>query len=131
MKSTVQTVALLFGVVLILVAILGFITPGGTGMGMDETGMVLDLFEVNLLHNLVHLLFGVWGILASRTFSAAKQFCTIGGIIYLVLTVLGFVDPTTFGLIPIGGNDRWLHLLLGLVLTVVGVTARPTAPPAS
>lgn len=126
MKSTVQTVALLFGVVFVLVAILGFIAPGGTSMGVDNPGMILGLFEVNLLHNLVHLLFGVWGILASRSFGAAKQFCTIGGIIYLVLTVLGFVDPTTFGFIPIGGNDRWLHLLLGLVLTVVGVTARPS-----
>jgi len=131
MKSTVQTVALLFGVVFVLVAILGFITDGGTAMGVETPGMILGLFPTNLLHNLVHLLFGVWGIVGSRSFAGAKQFCTIGGIIYLVLTVLGFFLPDGFGMVPLGGNDIYLHLLLGLVLTVVGVTARPVAAPNS
>lgn len=42
-----------------------------------------------------------------------------------MLPVLGLVAPTTFGLIPIGGNDVWLHALLGVVLAGVGFTARP------
>jgi len=126
MKTLSQRVALIFGVVFVLVAVLGFIMPGGTSM--DATGgMLLGMFPVNLLHNVVHLLFGVWGVLASRTWPAANTYCRIGGIIYLVLTVLGFVAPTTFGFIPIGGNDIWLHALLGVVLAGVGFTdkARP------
>ena len=126
MRSTVQTVALVFGVVFVLIAILGFLTDGGMSMEADlETApRVLGLFPVNVLHNVVHLLFGAWGIAASRTFSAAKAYCRTAGVIYLVLTVLGLIAPTTFGLIPIGGNDVWLHALLGVVLAGAGFTAR-------
>ena len=128
MKTLAQRVALIFGVVFVLVAVLGFITTGGTGMDAEHSGMLLGLFPVNLLHNVVHLLFGVWGVLASRTWPAARTYCRIGGIIYIVLAVLGFVAPTTFGLIPIGGNDIWLHALAGVVLLGVGIQAkRPAA----
>lgn len=125
MKTLSQRVALIFGVVFILVAILGFIAPGGMAMGLG--GMLLGLFPVNLLHNVVHLLFGVWGIAASRTAPAARTYCRFGGLIYIVLTILGFVAPTTFGLIPIGGNDVWLHLALGIVLAGVGFTDKAAA----
>jgi hypothetical protein len=125
---TVQRVALVFGVVFLLVGILGLVTPGGTGMDADmETApRLLGLFPVNLLHNLVHLAFGVWGIVASRRWGSAKTYCQAGGVIYLVLTVLGLVAPETFGLIPIGGNDVWLHALLGVALAYFGFTARDT-----
>jgi hypothetical protein len=129
MKTLAQRVSLIFGVVFILVAVLGFITEGGTSMHAEvETApRLLGLFPVNLLHNLVHLLFGVWGVLASRTWPAARTYCRVGGVIYLVLMVLGFVAPDTFGLIPIGGNDIWLHAVLGAVLAAVGFTDRGPA----
>ena len=128
MKTLSQRVALIFGVVFILVAILGFIAPGGTGMDATMTAPnLLGLFPVNLLHNVVHLLFGLWGIAASRTGPAARTYCRVGGIIYLVLAVLGFVAPTTFGLIPIGGYDIWLHAVLGIVLAGVGFTDKGAA----
>jgi hypothetical protein len=120
----VQRVAQLFGVVFLLVGILGFVT---TGMNMDasmETApRLLGLFPVNALHNVVHLLFGVWGLMAARSAAGATQFAKVGGGIYIVLAVLGFVAPTTFGLIPIGGHDIWLHGLLGVALLYFGVTA--------
>jgi uncharacterized protein DUF4383 len=130
MRTLAQRVALVFGVVFILVAVLGFITPGGTGMAADmaTAPKLLGLFPVNLLHNVVHLLFGAWGVLAARTWPAARTYCQIGGVIYIVLTILGFVVPTTFGLIPIGGNDIWLHALLGVVLAAVGFTAAQPVP---
>ena len=120
----VQRVAQLFGVVLLLIGVLGFVT---TGMSMDSdmatAPKLLGLCPVNALHNIVHLLFGVWGLLASRTAAGAVQFAKIGGGIYVVLAILGLVAPTTFGLIPIGGNDIWLHGLVGVVLLYVGLTA--------
>ena len=125
MKTLSQRVALIFGVVFILVAILGFIAPGGTGMGMS--GMLLGLFPINLLHNVVHLVFGAWGIMASRTAAGARTYCRLLGIIYLVLAILGYVAPTTFGLIPIGGYDIYLHVVLGLVLAGVGFTDKAAA----
>jgi uncharacterized protein DUF4383 len=60
-----------------------------------------------------------------------KTYCQIGGVIYIVLTIPGFVAPTTFGLIPIGRSDIWLHALLGIVLAAVGFTARPVSSPNS
>lgn len=128
----VTRVAMVFGVVFLLVGILGLVTPGGMQMGADPApALLLGLFPVNLLHNVVHLAFGAWGLAASRSFAGAKNYAQIGGVIYLVLAVLGFVAPTTFGLIPIGGNDIWLHALLGIVLAGVGFTAKPATTAAA
>ena len=121
----VRRVAMVFGIVFLAVGVIGLVSPGGMQMGADPApASVLGMFPVNLLHNIVHLLFGVWGLLASRSFAGAKSYATIGGVIYLVLAVLGFVAPTMFGFIPIGGNDIWLHAVLGLVLAGVGFTAK-------
>ena len=68
--TTVQRVAQIFGVVFILVGVVAFFSGS---MSMD-TGLMLGLFPVNVLHNLVHLLFGVWGLAASRSFGAAKTY---------------------------------------------------------
>src|SRR5947209_8604244 len=122
--TTVQRVAQVFGVVFLLTGILGFFAGGGMSMQADPPGMLLGMFPTNVLHNIVHLLFGVWGIAASRSFNGARMYARIGGVAYLVLACLGFIAPTTFGLIPIGGNDIWLHALLGVVLAGAGFTAR-------
>jgi hypothetical protein len=128
MTTTVQRVALIIGVGFLLAAAAGFV-QGGTTMNADmETApRALGLFPVNLLHNVIHLLFGIWGVAAARSWSASKSFAQIAGVIYLVLAVLGFVMPEFLGLVPIGGNDIWLHVLLGAVLAWAGFTARAPA----
>lgn len=130
--TTVQRVARAFGIVFILVAILGFFASRGS-MEADPAlaPKLLGLFPVNLLHNLVHLAFGLWGVTAARSWGGAKSYCTWAGTIYVVLALLGFVIPSTFGLIPIGGNDIWLHALIGVVLLGVGRSARQPAPGAA
>ena len=126
-----KKVALIFGIVFILVGILGLVTPGGMSMAADPApGHILGMFGVNLLHNIVHLLIGVWGVVASRSWGGAKAFMQIGGVLYIVLAALGFVIPTTFGLIPIGGNDIYLHAVLGLIMAGIGFTAKPETAPA-
>jgi hypothetical protein len=126
----VKRLAMIFGIVFILVAVLGFMSTGMSNMDADPATApkILGMFPVNVLHNVVHLLFGVWGLIAARTFAGAKSYCTIGGAIYLLLAVIGFVSPTTFGLIPIGGNDIWLHAVLGIALLAAGLTAKDDAP---
>jgi hypothetical protein len=125
MSTTLQKLAGVFGVIFILLAVLGFIVPGGLVMAMDpKTGMVLGVFPVNLLHNIVHLLFGIWGLVASRTWAGSKQFFTVGGIIYVVLTVAGFLSPTGFGLVPLGGADIGLHAVLAVAMLAIGYTAK-------
>ena len=123
---SIQRVAQVFGVVFILAAVAGFIAPGGMGMesSPDAAAKALGLFPVNLLHNIVHLVFGIWGLVAARSFSGAKSYATIGGAIYLLLAVLGFVAPDGFGLVPLGGHDIWLHVVLGLGLLFFGATAK-------
>jgi hypothetical protein len=118
---------MVFGIVFLLVGILGLISAGGMSMGADPApAMILSLFPVNLLHNIVHLLTGVWGLMASRSFAGAKMFAQVGGAIYIVLAICGLLIPSTFGMLPNGGNDVWLHAVLGLVLAGVGFTAKDT-----
>lgn len=123
-----QSVAKLFGVVFILVGVIGFFS-GSMNM---TTGMELGLFPVNIVHNLVHILIGVWGLSAARTSSGATAFCKQAGVLYLLLAILGFIPAATdmlANIVPIGGNDRFLHLVLGVILMYFGFmgTARETA----
>lgn len=117
--TTVQRVAQIFGVIFLIIGIAGFFFS----MSMDEA-MLLGMFPVNVAHNIVHLLFGLWGLAAARSFAGAKSYAQIVGVLYLALAALGGVDPTGFGLIPIGGNDIWLHAGIGLVLSYFGFTAK-------
>ena len=120
----VQKVALLFGIVFILVAVLGFFATGmSMNANMETAPRLLGLFPVNAAHNAVHLLFGIWGLLASRDYTNARRYCQYSGGLYLVLAALGLIIPDTFGFIPIGGNDIALHAVLGIVLTIVGFSA--------
>jgi hypothetical protein len=127
--TTIQKVALIFGVGFLVAAIAGFLA---SGMSMeadpDTAPKALGLFPVNVVHNLIHLAFGIWGLVASRSFDASKTFAQVAGVVYILLIVLAFVDPTTFGLVPIGGNDIWLHILLGPPLAFFGFTAREPSP---
>jgi hypothetical protein len=73
----------------------------------------------------VHLAFGVWGILAARSWDAAKTYCRAAGGIYAVLTVLGLVAADALKeIVPLGGNDVWLHAVLALALLFFGFTAK-------
>ena len=124
----VKRLTMLFGAVFIVVGVLGFTVPGGMQMGDPANApMLLGLFPVNLLHNVVHIAVGVWGLVASRAYATAVAYCKLLGFIYLALAALGFVVPTTFGFIPIGGNDIWLHCFLGVVLVAIGFMAKDEA----
>jgi hypothetical protein len=121
--------ALAYGVVFLLVGIAGFI-PGlvrpphpGVDVTVDEGfGRLFGLFPVNWLHNLVHLAFGVWGVIAYRSFSAARLYAQSVAVIYAVLTVMGLIPGlnTLFGLVPLYGHDVWLHALLAIVAAYFG-----------
>ena len=121
----VKRVAMIFGVVFIILGVLGFTATGGMQMGdAANAPKLFGLFPVNLLHNLVHVLIGVWGLVAARSFSAAQAYCKLGGMIYLALATLGIADPTLFGLMPIGGNDIFLHTAFGVLLVWAGFASK-------
>lgn len=135
----VRSVALVFGIVFIAVGLLGFVPGAVEGPPADAPeltmeggyGYLLGLFPVNLLHNLVHLLFGVWGIFAYPMLSRARLYLRSVAVIYGVLVVFGLVPllKTTFGLIPVFGHDVWLHALLALVAAVFGWKSEPVSAP--
>jgi len=84
-------------------------------MRVDEmNGRALGLFPVNVLHDGVHLIFGVWGLLAYRTIDAAKTYAMVTAVVYTVFVLMGLVPGlnTTFGLVPLFSHDVWLHVLL-------------------
>jgi hypothetical protein len=114
-----------FGAVFLLVGLLGFIT---TPFSM-EGGLLLGLFPVNAVHNLVHLVFGAWGLLAGRTLAGAAAYCRIAGIAYIALAAIGLLAPAGFGLVPLGGHDVWLHAILGIILTAGGSVDRARPVP--
>jgi arginine exporter protein ArgO len=124
-----QKVALAMGVVFLLVGVLGFI-PGITTQydtlkpaGQESMAMLLGVFMVSALHNIVHILFGVVGILAARTFAAARTYLLAGGVIYLVLWLYGLVidQRSSANFVPVNSADNWLHLLLAVVMIGAGV----------
>ena len=118
-RSMLQNAALLVGIVFLLVGILGFI-PGitedapGSFAGEDSDGSLLGVFQTSVLHNLVHLLFGVAGILLSRTWEGASNFLLWGGVAYLALFVVGLLGSMDW--LPADDTDDWLHLALGLLM---------------
>jgi hypothetical protein len=124
-RTVAQGVSLLAGIGFLLAAVLGFVASG-MSMETDPTlaPKIFGIFPVNFLHNCVHLAFGLWGLAAARTHAASRTYCRAAGVIYLVLTVVGFVAPTGFGVVPLGGADVALHLVLGVVLAGVGFTAK-------
>lgn len=128
MRSNAQKGALVFGVVFLLIGIWGLFVEDGMSMEADLDGGVMGLFPVNILHNLVHLAFGVWGIAAARSHPASRTYGRFGAIAYGLLAVLAFFTPTLFGLVPIGSHDIWLHALLALGLGWIGWGTREAAP---
>ena len=122
MKATVQKVALIFGIGFLAAAVAGLMA-GGTGMQPTDPEMApkaLGLFPVNILHNMVHLVFGIWGLMAARSVNGSVSYLRIAGVIYAVLIPLGFIAPDGFGLIPLGGNDPYLHIALALPMLFFG-----------
>jgi hypothetical protein len=130
------TMALVFGVVFLLAGIAGFFAappPADAPPLRIEHGhgLALGLFPVNTLHNLVHLLFGVLGIAASRgAVFAARQYFQLVSVSYVLLVVLGLLPATQtlFGLTPLWGNDVWLHLLLAVVAGYFGFAGPADIP---
>ena len=128
----IETFARIYGIVFLVVGIVGFI-PGLTpphdhpGLMIEAgSGMELGLFPVNALHNIVHILFGIWGLLVARSFSSARTYARAVAIAYGLLTILGLIPATntTFGLVPIYGHDVWLHALLAAIAAYFGFAYR-------
>jgi hypothetical protein len=141
---TTRTFALVLGIIYLVVGIAGFIpglvTPGevpAEGAAPAEAGtdhgLLFGLFPVNLLHNLVHIAFGIWGIVAYRSFGGAVTFARVFAVVFGILAVLGLIPGlnTLFGLVPLYSHDIWLHALTAAVAAYFGWGPPAKAAPTS
>ena len=124
-RTPVQTAARVVGIVFLLVGLAGFVPGLTTNLyeGLDFAGdggeaELLGVFEVSVLHNIVHALFGV-GIFMAATPDGARRFLLGSGAIYAVLFLLGIAGGGDW--VPLDRADDWLHLVLAAVLLGLGV----------
>ncbi|MFE6647735.1 DUF4383 domain-containing protein [Nocardioides sp. NPDC057772] len=127
--TPLQTAATVVGSTFLLVGVLGFI-PGVTTdydsmtfAGHESGAQLLGIFQVSILHNIVHLLFGIAGLVLARTWNGARGFLIGGGAIYLVLWIYGLVidHRSTANFVPVNDADNWLHLILGAAMIALGL----------
>jgi len=125
----VQIAAAAFGVVFLLVGVAGFV-PGITQhldrlewAGHESGAELLGVFRVSVLHNLVHLLFGIVGLVASRSIRGSRSFLLIGGLVYAVLFVYGLaVDKgSNADFVPLNRADDWLHVVLAAAMVLASM----------
>jgi uncharacterized protein DUF4383 len=149
MKAPV--IARVLGIAFLLAGILGFAPFVTVPAGLTAEwvtlnasyGFLVALFPVNVVHDVIHVLFGIWGLLAAGSFAAAVRYCRSIAWIYGLLVVLGAIPITNtlFGIVPIYGFDVGLHLLVALLAfyggygagrfetTPLGAPAASTPPP--
>lgn len=133
-----KTICKILGIVFLLVGLIGFMKPDLMGT------------HLSMLHNIVHIASGAIALYLgfAGTLSAARLFCIVFGLVYLLLGVLGFVlggpasstmagmagmgsDPNLWKFIPgqleFGRNDHILHVLLGIIFLIAGFMTRADA----
>ena len=118
----IKTAAVLFGIVFILIGILGFVP------GVTDNQMLLGIFHVNAAHNVVHLLSGAAALFAGITSAgAARIYFRVFGVIYGLVAVLGFMmgDGMLLGLISNNTADTWLHVVIAAVSLLLGFMPAP------
>ena len=111
-----KNIYLVLGAVLVLVGIAGFVLPSP----------LLGIFEVNTLHNIIHLASGALTILAAtQGLGAMRTWGRIFGAVYLLVGLVGFAMPDMFGLMHVNMADNFLHLALALIFLYYGFLAPP------
>jgi hypothetical protein len=132
----IQKAATAVSVVFLAVGVLGFV-PGITTNydtmmfgGHHSEAMLLGLFQVSILHNIVHLLFGIVGLALARSASGARSYLIGGGAVYVALWIYGLVidQTSSANFVPLNTADNWLHLVLGIGMIGLGIALSRSVP---
>lgn len=116
-----KKVAMVFGAVFLLVGLLGFV-PGITSTDSEGMQLLLGLFAVDPIHNAVHIVSGLAGLVAAGASAKTAKGYLIGfGAIYALVALIGFFDHSLFGLMHVNMADNWLHVVLALGLLGAGL----------
>lgn len=128
-RTSAQKAAIAFGIIFLAIGVLGFI-PGVTinygqlyFAGYTSEAALLGLFQVSVLHNVVHMLLGFAGLAMARTNSSAKLYLLGAGILYAVLFLYGLLVPfdSSANFVPFNTWDNWLHVILAVVMILLGI----------
>lgn len=120
----IKKFAFWLGVLFLVLGVAGFfpalVAPPGI---MDPTlnfhsghGRLFGIFPINTVHNLIHIAFGIWGIVSAKEYFAARFYCRVNAIAYALLALMGLfpVLNTVFGLTPLHGGTIWLHAMIAV-----------------
>ncbi|MDQ3235258.1 MAG: DUF4383 domain-containing protein [Pseudobdellovibrionaceae bacterium] len=126
--------ALIAGIVYLAVGVLGFVPafrmmpPGhAPHLAMEGSyGYLFGLFPINVLHNIVHMAVGIWGLMAYRNFASARGYAKSLAVVYGILAVMGLIPGLNVlgGYLPLFGHDVWLHALTAAVAAYFGFANR-------
>ena len=134
-RTPAQVYCLVFGAVLVLAGVLGFVENSSFSTGDDASrGALLGVFDVNGWHNVVHLASGAAGLALAGSRPGARLYAFGFGGVYVLVTILGLAagdNSTLFSLIVINTEDNFLHLLIGIAGVTAGAGTPATAPPST
>jgi hypothetical protein len=138
MRSPIRTFSMVMGIIFLVVGGMGFI-PGLLTQpehAVDHPmavhafdGYLLGLFHVNFWHSLAHLLFGILGVFCANSVGHARGYARFVAIAYALLAIMGLIPglSTLWGVMPLHGNDVWLHVAIAAVAAYFGFARVPVA----
>ncbi len=114
-----------FGLVYVLVGVVGFFVTGFSGFASMNGPLLLGIFMVNPLHNIVHVLVGALLIAGGLASIAVSRWVnTTVGAVYLLVFAMGLaLQDSTANILALNGADHGLHLISALLLVTVGLVA--------
>lgn len=125
----VQDAVLLVSGAFFLIGIAGFVPGVTTGLdsmtivGHGSGALLFGVFEVSVLHNVLHLALGLAGFALCRTYARSRAYLVVGGVVFLGLWVYGLVVGETHAdFVPVNSADNWLHFGIGVTMVVLGLT---------
>lgn len=116
----VRVLAVLFGIAMIFAGVAGY----GVMPQFVENGLLLGYFEVNAVHNLIHIITGVIAIMAATSFKYSKLFFIVFGIIYAVVAIFGFVNDGDLYVMHVNMADNYLHVGIAVISLLIGFSAK-------
>ena len=137
---SLKTLAIVFGVVFVLLGVLGFI-PGVTTDAANGHRELLGIFAVDTVHNIIHLASGIVALLCARNAMTARRYFQVFGVVYALVMVIGFIQVSSagepvelLGLFHVDHADNILHLVIAAVSLYAGFgmkntdSSAPTTP---
>jgi hypothetical protein len=124
-RTPAQWYCLLAGISLLLAGIFGFISDSSFDTGDGVQGDTFLGFEVNAIHNLIHLASGAVLLAASPKRASARAVALGFGLVYGLVAIIGLIDGSdVLGLIPVNSADNVLHIALAALGILTGLISR-------